>query len=133
MRKSSGEVLEHARPEADRAALLPHRECADAVVLLFEDPFGALDDVGGERRKHRPRGHGAGGAKRAHAVRALIGSPVAARETSPPASRAMPARSRRVSAERGFVAVSTVVEATRSLILIRSLCSSPVCSTVLTL
>src|SRR5438105_6270935 len=106
MRESAGQVLKHPRPDLHAAALATgHR--ANAVVFLFEDPFGPFDDGRRQRREHRTNER-------------HCGSPVAAFATSPPSSRAIPASSRRGNTDRGFaVALSTPV-ALRSLRFIRS-------------
>src|SRR5438093_2163263 len=107
VREPAGEVLERSRPDL-HASVLATSHRADAVVLLLEDPVRSLHDARRERRQHR-------------ANRFQRGSPVAAFATSPPSSRAIPARSRRVSTERGFWAViSWSFDAYRSVRLNRS-------------
>src|SRR5438105_3171618 len=116
VRKSAREVLKRPRPDPHAAPLATgHR--ADTVVLLLEDPFGALDDGRRQRREHRT--------DEVHS-----GSPVAAFATSPPSSRAIPASSRRVSTERGFAVAMSTAAALRSLRFIRSHLRSPVRTSV---
>src|SRR5438552_1133460 len=116
VRKPAGKVLEHPRPNFHAAALAT-RHRTDAVVLLLEDPFGALDDGRRQRREHRPN-------------KVHFGSPVAAFATLPPSSRAIPASSRRVSTERGFAVAMSTAAAPRSLRFIRSHLRSPVRTSV---
>src|SRR5438445_1200208 len=106
--EAGGQVLQHPRPHLHAAAFAAG-ERADAVVLLLEDPFRPVDDPRRQRREHR--------ADEPHS-----GSPVAAFATSPPSSRAIPARSRRVRTERGFARVTSTVDAYRSFRFMRSHC-----------
>src|SRR3989441_4722978 len=115
-----GQVMQHPRPHLHAAAFAAG-ECADAVVLFLEDPFRPLHDAGRQRREHWADEFHFGPCP-TRGPYLPLGSPVAAFATSPPSSRAIHARSRRVRTERGFARVTSTVEACRSLRFMRSHC-----------
>src|SRR5438094_3729810 len=93
-----GDVTQRSRVQPGATAL-PYRERADAVVLLLEDPLRSARHLARERGQHRRE-------------RPQCGSPLAAFSTSPPPSRAIVARSRRVRTDRGLsTVISTSFEA----------------------
>src|SRR5271154_1374340 len=112
--KRRAAIVAVAREERHLRAFLI-RQDAIAVVFFLVDPPGFVESFADQRRQHGKRTKGNSIALPAH-----LESPVAARSTSPPASRAMSASLRLLIAERGCFAVMSAVVAYSSLCLMRS-------------